>query len=403
MGCTPETSRWLGRGLEVLQALRGSGAHKCRDRGEGRARGAAPLSGPTAQRSSAPLPSGCSSGERTLSATGPHADMGTPVTPRPGERLPGRETSLRPHLNQRRNNKIKKKPFRQLRTRSRFDSPALPSACLLIGATLMPRSIPAGVLRPGEGGGCWPPAPTPQSPGARDPPARARPRSYLQGRRREPRPRCRSGGSSMTALRRAEGGTGRRGRLPARGDRTGSGRGPPAAPGGATRRSPAAGGGAAAAAAPHRPQMPPPSLIGEERRREGGEGGRPRLQPVPERQAESAPQRLQSSAPGCGSPAAAGSRQCGAPRCRITRRSAAVCLWPRCGSRLCGAGVARHGPLRPVGAPALLALPSCSAAQRGSEKAEMKNPNLPYEAVPPGLGDVVVCRLFFACEVLAPL
>lgn len=242
VGCTPETSRWLGRGLEVLRALRGSGARKCRDRGEGRARGAAPLSGPTAQRSSAPLPSGCSSGERTLSATGPHADMGTPVTPRPGERLPGRETSLRPHLNQRRNNKIKKKPFRQLRTRSRFDSPALPSACLLIGATLMPRSIPAGVLRPGEGGGCWPPAPTPQSPGARDPPARARPRSYLQGRRREPRPRCRSGGRSMTALRRAEGGTGRRGRLPARGDRTGSGRGPPAAPGGATRRSPAAGG-----------------------------------------------------------------------------------------------------------------------------------------------------------------
>lgn len=48
-------------------------------------------------------------------------------------------------------------------------------------------------------------------------------------------------------------------------------------------------------------------------------------------------------------------------------------------------------------------LPSCSAAQRGSEKAEMKNPNLPDEAVPPGLGDVVVCRLFFACEVLAPL
>lgn len=129
---------------------------------------------------------------------------------------------------------------------------------------------------------------------------------------------------------------------------------------GSDEEEPGSGGGAAAAAAaaPHRPQMPPPSLIGEERRREGGEGGRPRLQPVPERQAESAPQRLQSSAPGCGSPAAAGSRQCGAPRCRITRRSAAVCLWPRCGSRLCGAGVARHGPLRPVGAPALLGCPA---------------------------------------------
>lgn len=116
--------------------------------------------------------------------------------------------------------------------------------------------------------------------------------------------------------------------------------------------------------------------------------GRLRLQPVPERQAGSATQRRRSS--GCGFPAAAGSRRCGAPRCCTTLRSAAVYGFaPGCaGLELPGA--ARCG----AWAPALLALPCCSAAERGSEKAEMKSPNTADEAVPPGLTDVLGCRFF---------
>lgn len=124
--------------------------------------------------------------------------------------------------------------------------------------------------------------------------------------------------------------------------------------------------------------------------------GRLRLQPVPERQAGSATQRRRSS--GCGFPAAAGSRRCGAPRCCTTRRSAAVYGFaPGCaGLELPGA--ARCG----AWAPALLALPCCSAAERGSEKAEMKSPNTADEAVPPGLSGRFRLQVFSLVKYLHP-